>query len=200
MKINNKPIKKESIDNFYSKIIVQKNGCHIWSGYVNTAGYGRLRINGALILAHRLAMILAGKIIPDGYFVCHHCDSSACCNSDHLYIGTSADNMKDMAAKGRSRNSSGKNNPMYGKFGKKHPAYGHKHTEEFKKKLSLLKKGKPNLSVMGEKNSKAKLKKGHILYIRNSKLTGVELAKKFNVGTSVISDIRNRKIWRHIEC
>lgn len=47
MKINNKEVKIKSINNFYSKIFMQENGCHIWSGYVNAAGYGRIRINGA---------------------------------------------------------------------------------------------------------------------------------------------------------
>ena len=34
----------------------------------------------------------------------------------------------------------GENNPMYGKTGDKHPAYGHNHTEEAKEKMSESKK------------------------------------------------------------
>ena len=198
LKFNNKTISEKAINNFHSRIIKQKNGCHIWTGYINPAGYGRLRVNGKLIMAHRLAVILAGRKIPPGYLVCHHCDSSACCNVDHLFIGTDADNMRDMAQKGRSRRSDGIHNPMYGRFGKNHPAYGSKRSQEFKMMMSALKKGKLRPEYSGEKSSNVKLKKGQVMYIRNSKIMGVELAKKFNISTSVISSIKNYKSWKHI--
>lgn len=47
----------------------------------------------------------------------------------------------------------------------------------------------------GEKNGAAKLKQDDILYIRNSNLSGVELAKKYNVNPHTISRIKTRKRW-----
>lgn len=48
----------------------------------------------------------------------------------------------------------GKNNPMYGKTGKAHPAYGYKHTEENRKKISESQMGEKNhmYGRYGEKN------------------------------------------------
>jgi len=48
-------------------------------------------------------MEMAGHDI-EGQIVRHLCDNPACFRYDHLAIGTQADNLADMAAKGRGRN------------------------------------------------------------------------------------------------
>lgn len=50
----------------------------------------------------------------------------------------------------------------------------------------------------GSKHTNSKLTEKEILEMRNSKLTQTELAKIYNVSQSVISNIKNRKIWNHI--
>jgi len=87
------------------------NGCLEWTGST-VRDYGRIGVNGRLMLTHRLAWELANGPIPDGLFVCHHCDNPPCAQTDptegypegHLFLGTEADNAADMVAKGRHDN------------------------------------------------------------------------------------------------
>lgn len=76
--------------------------CWEWQGSRNARGYGQIRKDGRYIYAHRAAYELTHGSIPEGLCICHHCDNPPCCNPDHLFAGTMADNMHDRDAKGRN--------------------------------------------------------------------------------------------------
>jgi DNA-binding transcriptional regulator YiaG len=88
---------------FWSKVIKRDSDhCWLWQGYRGTDGYGAFRFDHITRLAHRVAYELAVGPIPDGLWVLHRCDRTACVRPDHLFLGNNADNMADMVAKGRS--------------------------------------------------------------------------------------------------
>lgn len=76
--------------------------CIEWTGARNPAGYGRLRLRGQQVYAHRVAYEQAYGPIPEGFVVMHSCDNPPCINPDHLSVGTYADNARDMVEKGRA--------------------------------------------------------------------------------------------------
>lgn len=90
---------------FHEKCVdVYPSGCRIWMGAVNEHGYGSLSAWGQRYKAHRAAWELHYGEKPDGH-VLHRCDVPSCVNPDHLFLGTQADNMRDMARKGRGGKS-----------------------------------------------------------------------------------------------
>lgn len=81
-----------------------ETGCILWTGSIVNFGYGQIGAGGrkgGVRYAHRVAWELANGPIPDRLFVLHRCDVPSCVNVEHLFLGTHADNMADMAAKGR---------------------------------------------------------------------------------------------------
>lgn len=76
-------------------------GCRLWFGASVPRGYGVTHFNGRQQYAHRVAWQLAYGPIPDGLLVLHTCDVPACINSNHLFLGTDADNTADKVKKGR---------------------------------------------------------------------------------------------------
>ncbi len=103
--MNNRYRPSQYILNNY--IPVPECGCWLWIGGWSRKGYGRTTGNGLSVLAHRIFYSAHVGPIPDGMMVCHKCDTPACCNPAHLFLGTAADNNDDMVAKKRSRAARG---------------------------------------------------------------------------------------------
>lgn len=77
------------------------SGCILWNGARCGQGYGRVYWKGRVRQASHLAYESKVGEIPAGMVICHRCDTPACINPDHLFVGTHADNVADKVAKGR---------------------------------------------------------------------------------------------------
>jgi hypothetical protein len=78
------------------------SGCHIWQRSTKPNGYGQLTFRMRRLMAHRAAWIARHGPIARGHEVCHRCDERRCCNPDHLYLGSHAENMAEMKVKRRA--------------------------------------------------------------------------------------------------
>jgi HNH endonuclease len=95
-------------ERFDSKWIPEPfSGCWLWTHYANQSGYGVFGIGSrtdgtrATILAHRMSWRLNKGEIPNALRVLHTCDTPACVNPNHLFLGTIRDNALDMIRKHR---------------------------------------------------------------------------------------------------
>jgi len=124
------------------------------------------------VSAHRFSYELAYGPIPLGMLVCHRCDVKRCVRPDHLFLGTSADNIHDMHAKGR------------GQRGDKHSA-----------------RLRPETRPRGSAHGRARLTERDVTEIRAALALGTRgtvLARRFCVTVSTISRINKGHIWRHV--
>lgn len=88
-------------ERLFSRVVITDAGCWEYQGHLNRKGYGQLRSWGSVLPAHRASWLLSYGQIPIGMQVLHRCDNPPCVNTDHLFLGTIADNMRDRDEKGR---------------------------------------------------------------------------------------------------
>jgi len=84
-------------------ILNPKTACLVFAGYTNRYGIIWNENVQRPQKAHRVAWELHYGPIPQNMQVLHRCDNPPCCNPDHLFLGTQADNVADMIAKKRGR-------------------------------------------------------------------------------------------------
>lgn len=96
--------------------VTPSDGCWLWQGRRIPTGYGYMYDpeTGTTMGAHRISYELHRGPIAAGLCVCHTCDTPACVNPDHLWLGTRRQNSQDMCKKGRCR-SGGTNGSRHGR-------------------------------------------------------------------------------------
>ncbi len=152
--------------------------CWLWTKS-SRSGYGQFSFGGKganrQLVANRVALFLQTGIDPGPLLACHSCDIRLCCNGEHLFAGTHAENSADAVKKGRWPT------------GDRSPARLH-----------------PEKMAHGAKNGScthSKIKPSQIVEIREAYAAGEsqpKLARAFGVRQSTISRIVTRKRWKHI--
>lgn len=95
-------------ERFWTKVTkAEADKCWLWTGgLTKSGGYGQLQQGRGIgpIRAHRFSYELHIGPVPDDMCVLHRCDTPACVNPSHLFLGSRAENCKDMGHKKRWKN------------------------------------------------------------------------------------------------
>ncbi len=166
MKLN-----QATLNRFWAKVVKADGAaCWHWKGAMISTGYGELNVNGTPVLAHRIMWELCNGPIPPSMEICHICDVPDCVRPDHLFLGTHADNMADMARKGK------------GFYGCQNVMIAH-----------------PEKRHWGECNPQAKLTREQVKLIRQEykpgSVTMQTLAERYSVCRQIIGKIIRGKLW-----
>lgn len=162
------------LQNFWAKIDKNSspNGCWIWTASrLKNGGYGCVNLNKITARAHRVCWEISNGIIPDGLQALHNCpggDNPACCNPDHLFIGTQLKNIADMISKGRNCR------------GEQAHAASIKGEAHFMAKLTAEKVLQIRSEYTGQHGEK------------------IRLSRKFEIGMTQICRILDRESWKHV--
>jgi hypothetical protein len=160
---------------FWSKVR-KSDGCWEWTASKRFKGYGAFvwpSESGDIVQgrAHRFSWLVHRGEIPPGMCCLHKCDNPACVNPDHLWLGTKAENNRDMIAKGR-RVVGG----TWCGFGKYHRGVSHHNA-----------KMTPD-TVRALRADRIAMKWGWI-----------RLGRKYGISHRAARDIATRKTWRQVE-
>lgn len=173
---------------FWSKVTKgEPDECWEWIASRGEGGYGRLRVQGRTVRAHRLALeITLGRALNEGMETLHTCDNPPCCNPRHLREDTHKKNMDEARERGLWA-------PPY-----RTPEGDEKHKERTPRGDRHWTKTRPG-HFGTEANPKRKLTQEAVDEIRRLRaeegLTYRQLADRFSVTEPLIGNIIRLEIW-----
>jgi DNA-binding transcriptional regulator YiaG len=214
---------EKNIQKFWRNVDIKgKEDCWLWKAHKNNDGYGCFRVKEKSYVSSRVAYFLYYGDFDETLCCLHRCDCPACCNPDHLFLGTIQDNIDDMCKKGRV------NHPIGVANGKcklsienvleirNDYATGNYTKAELGKKFNItstnvyaIVTGKTWKNIGGaitiiEENQKYihKLNKATAkeirLLIERGNLSQIEIARIYNVNRNDIREIKKNIIWKDI--
>lgn len=68
-------------------------GCWVWLGSMYDRGYGRKKVSGKYVLAHKLYYEKYNGSVPEGLEIDHLCRNHSCVNPNHLEAVTHIENV-----------------------------------------------------------------------------------------------------------
>lgn len=160
---------KKQEKRFWAKVN-KTDTCWLWTAAKANKGYGAFGPEpGKVVKAHRYSWEMANGPITDGMCVLHKCDVPACVNPDHLFLGTKADNNRDMHEKGR--------NVPGGTYS-----------------TANVKRGSSHHGAKLNEESVRAIRKAH-----EGGMTMTNIAKMHGVAASAVHKIIHRRHWKHVE-
>ena len=171
---------------FFSKLKLNTlTGCMEWQGGLDKGGYGVMRASMGNVRVHRVAAYFGGLIETprgtqsglNGINVLHRCDNPKCCNAEHLFVGTHADNTRDKISKGRAH----------------FPGRPDVKSTESKTRDQVVRRP----TMAGENNHRARFSDAQVSDMRLRIAAGInsagEIAKEYGVRHSTIANIISGK-------
>lgn len=78
-----------------NNIRVNSNNCWVWQKSCSSSGYGQFTKDRVYWNTHRYVWQMLNGDIPADKLIRHICHNKACCNPEHLLIGTHKNNYDD---------------------------------------------------------------------------------------------------------
>lgn len=81
------------LERFEAKLALSPTGCLVWTAGTTRGGYGKFKVDGQTVVAHRWYYQQVRGPIADDLQLDHLCRNPPCCDPDHLEPVTGRENL-----------------------------------------------------------------------------------------------------------